>query len=256
MNLNVIKSFVALCFITLAIIVSTETQAQTIIKIGEAELVIQSPITVKRDSLTIEQTPMQQGQRTKFRARFSSNIYVGGSMAIPMERNDYLSVHYGEVYNIEAGVKNIYRVSPLYGIGTMVGYSFYNYRLMDKPFDGIFNVTATDIKKEYFRTNNISVGLFNRFYLTRRPFVRIDAGAYGDFVVNGKYKVRGSVGGSNIKEKFRDGSVFNPLQAGLYGAVVVGDWSIFGKYRLTNQFNPGKSVKETPRLNIGVLWSL
>jgi hypothetical protein len=265
MNLKTIKRLMILGLIAVLItVIPMKVQAQTIIKIGEAELVIQSPIKVKKtDTLTKtfipEKTPVQ-GQRYKFRPRFYSNVYIGGSMTIPMDRNNYLPVHYGEVYNIEAGVKNVYKLSRFYGIGATIGYSHYNYRLTDSPFTGVIDITATEIKKEYFRTDNMNVGLFNRFYITGTKWswnsLGIDAGAYVDFAFSRRYKVLGYVGDTAIKEKFKNELIFNPFQAGLFGAIVIGDWSIFGKYRLTNQFSPDGNLKETPRLNIGVLWSL
>ena len=248
-------------------ITPSKAQAQTIIRIGEAEFVIQPPVIVKKtDAFKVddiwqeEQTSESGVVRKKFRSRFSSTTFLGVGLATPIDRDLDLPIHYGASYNFEVGVRSIYRLSGFYGIGTIVSYSFYNYKLKDSPFKDIFTVTRTNMKGEYFRTDNISLGFYNRFYITgtNRPRIRIDAGAYGDLAYSRRYKVKGNDAGGRFKEKFRDGSVFNPFQAGLYGALVFGDWSVFGKYRLTNQFNPDPalSLNETPRLHIGMRWDL
>jgi len=262
MNSNAIKILALLC--SIMVLSAISVKAQTIIKIGEAELVIQAPISVKKgDSLEVndvkELAYTHDKARKKFKPRFSSNLYVGVGLAVPLERDLELPVHYGESYNLEIGVRSIYRLSRFYGIGTMVSYSFYNYKLADRPFEDIFSVSSANIRSEYFRTDNVSLGFYNRFYITgtKRPRVRIDAGAYGDFAVSRRYKVKSrSDSEGRSKEKYRDGSAFNPLQGGLYGALALGDWSVFAKYRLTNQFNPDKNLNETPRLNIGLRWDL
>ena len=245
-----------------------KAQAQTIIKIGEAELVIQSPLSVKKSEDTLRVDDIWQEERAsrsgavhkRFRPRFSNTMYVGVSLATPIDRDMDLPIHYGASYNFEVGIRNIYRISGFYGIGTMVSYSYYNYKLKGRSFEDIFAITQTNIKGEYFRTDNISLGFYNRFYITgtKRPRIRLDVGAYGDLAYSRRYKVKGKDEDGRFKEKFRDGSIFNPFQAGLYGALVFGDWSVFGKYRFTNQFNPNPdlSLFETPRLNIGMRWDL
>jgi len=261
MNLNTTKFLILLGLTAIIIFVnSSKTEAQTTIKIGEAELVIQSPIAVKKgdditqSNMTYKNVHVNKKGRTKFWPRSSSFVYAGVGLATPIERDEELPLYYGESYNIEAGFKNIHRLSRFYAIGTMFNYSFYNYKLKEMPFEGIFEVPSDNIKSEYFRTDNVGVGLFNRFYLTGigRPRIGIDAGAYGDFAFSRRYKIKGD----ERKEKFHDNSVFNSLQAGLYGAFVLGDIAFYVKYRLTNQFNPDLLIKETPKLSIGLHWEM
>jgi len=264
MNSKTIKRLMIPCLIAVMIMVTpTKVQAQTIIKIGEAEIVVQSPVSIKRgDSLRVEdawQDQTSKSERKKFRPRSSNTAYIGIGLAVPIERDLNLPIHYGASYNFEFGMRSIYRMSRFYGIGTTVSYSFYNYKLKNRPFEDVFT-TQPNVKREYFRTDNISFGIYNRFYITgtSRPRLRIDAGAYGDLGYSRRYKAKGRDEDGRFKGKYRDGSIFNPFQAGLYGALVFGGWSIYGKYRLSNQFNPDPtlSLYETPRLHIGMRWDL
>jgi hypothetical protein len=77
-------------------------------------------------------------------------------------------------------------------------------------------------------------------------------GGYIDYSYNKRYNVKTIENGKQNKYKYRDGSKFNPIQAGVYGAVSKGKYSIFARYRLTNFFNPNEVSLEVPRLNIGI----
>ena len=255
-----VNSIKLLCLAALAAVMSIESQAQTIVRIGEAELVIQTPLSIKKtDTLETSESFYQSANRPKYRPRSYSNLYLGFGMAVPLDRSRYLPVHYGESYNFEVGVKKFYRPARSYAIGTMVSYSFYNYRLKNSPLKDIFGVDAAGREREYFRTDNVEFGVINRLYIQSRGSRRItlDLGAYGDLGFSRRYKIKTvSDAEGKSKDKFRDGSIFNPIQAGLYGALTLGRSSVYAKYRFTNHFNPEVIPNEVPRLSIGVHYEL
>jgi hypothetical protein len=147
-------------------------------------------------------------------------------------------------------------LSRRYSIGTTFQYTYYNYKLDGVAEAGLIRDDVPgEVRKEYFRTDNIGTGLINRFYLfplgKRAPFT-LDRGAYADFAFSKRYNVKTRENGKNEKYKYRDGDMFNPFNAGLYGALKKGKYSVYVRYRLTNLFNPDLMELQLPELSIGV----
>ncbi|NCB18491.1 MAG: hypothetical protein EOM61_02590 [Bacteroidia bacterium] len=84
----------------------------------------------------------------------------------------------------------------------------------------------------------------------------LDIGGYVDFAFSKRYNVKTIENGDKEKYKYRDGSMFNPIQAGIYGAVTVDEYSVFVRYRATNLFNPDKIAMELPEWTIGLRFIL
>lgn len=249
----------ALSFIAAAIVSPKEGLSQTVVKIGEAEIAIQSPISIrKRDTLNHNCTYVinDHGKRQgKSFPGYYEEFFIGMGMAMPIDKNKNLPVYYGNSYSLEVGLRHIYRASGFYAIGTTFQYTFYNYKLKGAAQNKTFvdNVPG-EVRREYFRTDNLGVGLFNRFYLSsiKDHSLMLDLGGYADYSYSKRYKVKTIEDGSNEKHKYRDGSMFNPVQAGLYGAISKNSCSFFVRYRLTNLFNPDKVPSELPRFSIGL----
>lgn len=262
-----IKLFATMIFSTLLILLPSTAISQTVVKIGEAEIAIQSPISIrKKDSVdNVGYKSVSFGKSDRFGVvkskypRSYEDMFVGIAMAVPLRNEEHLPMHYGSSHSIEVGFKYFYRPVARYAIGTLWQYSFYNYRLKDAAANGTFvSDVPGEIRKESFRTDNIGTGLINRFYLfpmNNRPFM-LDLGGYVDFSYSKRYHVKTIENGKNTKHKYRDGSKFNPIQAGLYGAVTKGSYSFFVKYRLTNLFNPDAVSMELPRMSMGIQVSL
>ncbi len=226
--------------------------AQKIVKIGEAEIAIQAPLTIKKADASEEVT---SGLVKSKYPRMYEHMFIGIAMAVPTGNQEYLPMHYGNSYNLEVGFKYFYRPSAGYAIGTICQYTFYTYKLKDAAANGTFFTDIPgEVKKEYFRTDNLGTGIINRFYLfplKHKPFM-IDLGGYVDFSYSKRYNVKTVEAGKNIKHKYRDGSKFNPIQTGLYGAISKGSYSLYARYRITNLFNPAEVPMELPRLSIGI----
>ncbi len=227
--------------------------AQTVVKIGEAEISVQSPISIKK----VEE-PVKPGIKSRFPRSFDES-YIGFGTALPVDRDQFLPMHYGRINSFELGTKYFYRPGKHYAIGTFAQYTFYNYRLKGAAANETFVPDVPgDVKKEYFRTDNIGTGLVNRFYFfpgSRKP-VKLDLGGYVDFSFSKRYNVKTRENGKLKKHKYRDGEMFNPVQCGLYGALSKGSYSVYVRYRLTNLFNPNLVEMELPQLSMGVQISL
>ena len=111
-----------------------------------------------------------------------------------------------------------------------------------------------NIYREIFKTDNIGLGIHNRFFLSRSySSVFIDIGAYGDWAFSRQYKIRYYSGESKEADHYRDGGKFLPLQGGVYGAVGMGAFSLYCKYRFTHLFDHSELPMEPPRLQIGLM---
>lgn len=255
MKRDKIKYFVIALMCCFAVSVGgNKTYAQRVVKIGQAEISVQSPILVtKRDTLSLNEANTIDKKRIY--PRKYSNFFFGLGTIIPFDRENSMDMQYGRVNSIELGYKYFYKLSKRYALGTTFQYTFYNYKLKDAAQNNLFfQDVPGNVKKEYFRTDNIGTGLINRFYLfplQRKPFM-LDLGGYLDFSYSKRYNVKSIESGKTRKHKYRDASKFNPIQAGLYGAITKGGYSLYVRYRLTNLFNPLELEPELPELSIGV----
>lgn len=256
------RIFSFLMSVVLLVVVGRELCAQTLVQIGEAKIVVQSPIRVdKQDSLNIKDRHNYRrfNSQKRYSGYSTKDFFIGTSSMLPIEDNNKFDMYYGDVFNLEFGYKYFYRVSKRYAVGSTLQYSFYNYKLKGAAQNDYlgFDVPGS-VRKEYFRTDNIGTSFINRFYLfpiNKRP-ISLDLGVYTDFSFSRRYVVKSTVGNDNRKSKFKDGSKFNPLQAGIYGAVSKGDISVFMRCRLTNLFNKDQVAYELARYSIGVQYSL
>lgn len=261
MNRKIIYASAALMM--LYALFSPEVKSQTVVKIGEAEIAIQSPISIKKrdtvDRRSISKAYGNNEIRVVKRStypKYYEDFFIGIGMAVPTDNGEFLPMHYGSSYSLEAGYKYFYRPSKRYALGTTFQYTFYNFKLKDAAQTGVFESNVPgNVKKEYYRTDNLGTGLINRFYLfpigNSRPFT-LDLGGYLDFSFSKRYNVKTVENGRENKYKYRDGSKFNPVQAGLYGAISKGSYSLYARYRLTNLFNPESVPMELPRFSLGI----
>ncbi len=237
-----------------------ELSAQTIVRIGEAEFALRSPIKISKDttkkSYNNSYGHYNRGHYPKRVVKNFTEFYAGLGFAMNTKEESYMPLYFGNSYNFEFGWRYMYKPSKSYAIGTFFQYSYYNYRLKDAAVnDAIVSGVPGDVQKEYFRTDNLGTGIINRIYLFPVGYgkpVHIDFGGYVDYSFSKRYKVKTVINGDKDKIKYRDGSKFNPIQAGLHGAVGVGGVNVYVRYRLTNLFNQDFNIAELPRWTLGV----
>lgn len=238
----------------------TPASAQTDVEIGKTVIRIQSPIEIN------SKTENRQNDAAKKKNRpwpiTYSDLYFGFSFPIPgcnYEPTPQLPVHYGNSFEIQLGYRQWFRPARHYAIGLSVQYTHYDFRttglllpgtIAPGPFNG-------QITREIFKSDNLGFGIYNRiFVFAGWPGLHIDLGAWGDWAFSNQYKTKYMVADSKEVDHYRDGTKFFPLQGGVYGAIGVGAFSVYCKYRFTNMFNHSYIAMEPPRMSIGLVVSL
>lgn len=244
------------------------TYAQKTVKIGDTEYTFRAPFqkvsSVVRDSSgkAVRIYRGTEGVNSKKNyEKYVNTFFVGVGFAFPAG-GQIMPVSYGNSFNFEVGCKFVYRPARWYGIGTLLQYSAYSYKLKPEGKD-IFDLgVATTSGTHYYRTDNIGTGIINRFYLfPARKFasddmVFIELGAWGDYSYSKRLKIKDFSSGHKEKFKYRDGSKFNPFEAGVQGGIGYKCVYISCKYRITNCFNQKElNVMEVPRFSVGIQYS-
>jgi hypothetical protein len=238
------------------LIITMSSNAQTFVKIGDLEFALKSPITISKDTNSKEQCfNHEKGYKTMF-----DEFYLGFGLSVNTTEEQYLPVYYGNSYNLEFGWKYMYRPSKNYAIGTLLHYTSNTFKLTPEAIDGeFFQEVGGEPYKMYFRTDNIGTGIINRFYLysghKAKP-VYIEFGGYADYLFSKRYKVKTVIDGDKEKYKFRDGSKFNPFEAGLQGGIGLRGIQIYAKYRMTDYFSSNYAIPEVPRWTLGVQFTM
>ncbi|MDR2585411.1 MAG: hypothetical protein LBC84_04220 [Prevotellaceae bacterium] len=254
----------ALCFCVVATAQNqTETKTPTRIRIGETIITLQSPLQVEptgRDTVDMDvNLSISTSKRSYSRSypRRTEEFHFGFGFSVPLRNADFLPIHYGNSFNIEFGTQHLYYPSKHYGIGLFWQYSCYSYRMKETLTLFTGNPYPTDnnkITREFFRTSNLGTGIVQRLRLSRNT--QLEAIAYGDWAFSKRYVVKSSVDGKKVKDKYRDGTKFNPFGGGVQAGIRCGNTTLYARYRLTNFFNPDIITPEVPRLSIGVSFGL
>jgi len=240
--LTIVPMLMTTCFHTVSF-------AQKVVQIGSTEIVLQSPLKVNT-----AETEMKSCHTSHY-----SEMFIGVGLTVNDNNEKYMLIYYGNSYEIQVGFRDVYRKGrSFFAAGSYINLSFDSYKL-DKAYLHNPLVVSDDIgtiHKEYYRSSNLTAGLFARFYLNEALF--LDLGPYGEYAYNKKYKVfitlLGDSGESKIK--YRDGRSFNPFNAGLQCSLGFNGFSVYAKYRLTNCFNHDNIELEVPRLNIGIQFEI
>lgn len=263
------KKFIFL--FTLLLLFGSGAYAQKVIKIGDTEYTFRSPFKIqsatRTDSLGNSDGNREPSDRydkntTRKRTRYIDDFVFGIGFMCPIGGQAAQPVYFGNSFNLDIGWKFLYLPTSWYGIGGLVQYSAYSYKLKTDGKD-LFNLgVATTNGTHYYRTDNIGTGIINRFYLfpARKHYdnkVFIELGAWGDFSYSKRLKIKDFSSGYKEKFKYRDGNKFNPFQAGVQGGIGYGHLYLYCKYRLTNAFNHQTvQVDEVPRFSIGIQLNL
>ncbi len=261
------KIFIFIFLICLPLCISL---AQQRVKIGNLEFSVRKStegndtivqIDINDRTKTVI-TRKKDKEEYKPRRRYhTSSWYIGLEFMLPDNGADYLKIYSGKSYQFNTGYRYCFHPTRWYGIGVTGQYAFYNYRLKDasEPMIG----AATEPYKEVFRSNNLGVGVFNRFYIfpgnRSRPNsdgVYIDAGVQGEWSYGRFYKSKLETGDYSIKNKYRNGYAFNPFTASAFAGIGFGWFEVHAHYRFTDVFNKEVIPVELPRMTIGVTFNI
>jgi hypothetical protein len=186
---------------------------------------------------------------------------------VPNNGNGYYSVLGGNSINIDFGWMRRQQLSPRFALGRTFQYSFYNYNFQDAVNEPEFNqvvlkgkdFTNNNVNKQVYRSHNIAIGGFTRFYLipsdrSGKNGLYIDLGAQGDFAFS-RYAMLKTE--SEKKRQYYENNAFNPLSASAivrvrFDKLLPGDPVIYARYRFTDAFNQKKLPMDLPSINIGI----
>ena len=237
----------------LLVILPRVSYAQADIEIGKTTIRLQSPVKVYDKS-------DEDRHRRGYWQRSYVDVFAGFSFPVEgcsYENTPQMPVKYGNSFEITVGAKQWYRPARHYAFGISVQYTHYDYRARNGlAASGVIAPypVGMNIYREIFKTDNIGLGIYNRFFFSRSySSVFIDIGAYGDWAFSRQYKIRYYSGESKEADHYRDGGKFLPLQGGVYGAVGMGAFSLYCKYRFTHLFDHSELPMEPPRLQIGLM---
>jgi hypothetical protein len=186
--------------------------------------------------------------------------YVGFGMNNPESSADIYPL--SGSFNFDVGSIHSQRLSNHFALLGSLGYSLYSYRLRnvigtDAQWDAITDGVQTDrVKKQMYRSNDLTAGLYTRFYLvaprddSRRKSLYLDLGVQGNWAFAKYMKVKYTGGGS---DKFHDNYAFRPFNASAVARVGWNKIEFFARYRFTDAFNHEVLSKEVPRLSVGIL---
>ena len=238
----------------------TGLSAQSVINLGKTKVELQSPLKIKKEDDRLYSEPQvinygEKGEKKKKWHKYEyTTMIVGFGFPIRTEQGT-MPIFYGNSYYLDLGLRQIWRVASHYSLTASAKYTFYNYRTFGITESGkIISIPEEyDIKKEFFRTDNLGADLGNRIYLnTSGTDIFIDFGVYGEWAFSRRMKVKSTLNGNRQKNKMKDGNLFCPLQGGVYGGIGIGSFIITGKYKLTNSFNHDRYAMEPDRLSLGV----
>ena len=259
------KTFIIIC---ICFISAVSIAQENTINIGDLEITFRNK---SRNNSCSESCQTQPSYRYK-----TTSGFWGIGFILPNSSNNYYATLAGNSFNLDFGVMQRHQFTRRFALGGTCQYSFYNYRLRDAAMMDLepefvdlvigreFDKHA--IQKQAYRSHNLGVGAFARFYLIpptgrRNDGLYIDLGAQGDFSYSKFYKIKTNKEGNH---KFRNDYAFNPFTASAIARV---GWKgnpnlhlfnknsarvIFVRYRFTDAFNSFALPKELPPISIGM----
>ena len=256
---------------------SVSVIAQSGVRIGNYVFHVQKAVSDSATNVYVEDDPCppcpsENETRPKPKNTFKKYNLNDGFAAIgfilPDNGSGYYTTLGGNSINIDVGSINTYHLARRFALGTSLHYSYYNYKLkVNDPvyLEEVFkNKTfeKDDISKQVFRSHNIAIGAFTRFYLIPpknrdNDGLYIDIGAQGDFAFSKYCKLK--MHEDDKKHKYRDAEAFNPFTASAVARIGwKGLWpghdrqAIFVRYRFTDAFNKNVLPMDLPPITIGI----
>jgi len=250
---------------------STGVIAQSGVRIGNYEFNVKKAVKDSVIQVYAEEDPCPpcpsenetrpQPKKTKHIPRTYNNFFCGIGFTLPDNGSDYYSALGNKSIAIDAGWIRRYQIARWFALGGTLNYTFYNYKLRDASNEPIFreeilnngDFDMNNIRKQVFRSHNISVGAFARFNIIPSIYSNtglfIDFGAQGDVVVDSYYLINTR---SEGKEKFYNDNAYSPFIASAIARVGSGNAAFFARYRFTDIYNSKVLPMQLPPLTFGV----
>jgi len=258
--------------------ISASLIAQSGVRIGSYEFFVKK---AEKDSVIqvfVEDDPCQpcpsenetrpKSGKTKHIPRTYNDFICGIGFTLPDNGENYYPVLGNKSIVVDAGWIRRYQIARWVALGGTLNYSFYNYKLRDASSEPVFkneildgrDFDMDDIRKQVYRSHNIAVSAFVRFYPIPPPRNRsnnnapyFDFGAQGDVAVGSHYLIDTR---SEGREKFYNDYAFSPFIASAIARAGTGNTAIFARYRFTDIYNSKVLPMELPPLTFGIQFIL
>jgi len=254
--------------------ISAGVFAQSGVRIGNYVFHVQKAASDSATNVYVEDDPCppcpsenETRPKPKFNKYDRHEGFGSIGFALPDNGNDYYTVLGGKSINIDIGDIYRYQLSRRFALGSSFQYSFYNYRMkvvdpayLSETFKSkVFE--KDEISKQVYRSHNLAVGAFARFYLIpsknrSNDGLYVDLGAQGDFAFSKYCKIKTH---SESKYKYRDSEAFNPFTASAIARIGWKGWwrgaddqALFVRYRFTDAFNSKVLPMDLPPITIGI----
>lgn len=162
-------------------------------------------------------------------------------------------VKQGASGSFDFGMRYKLKVCNHYAIGYQINYNTDAYVIKQNDSKTFADTIQND--KERFATQNLGIGVYNRFNFGRRgDYIGnfLDIGAYADWRFSARHFVKKKLSNGNIERITV--SKLNYLNDGNYGAyaqIGYNRYVLYAKYRLSDMFNNSVQYSELPRLTVG-----
>ena len=252
---------------------SVSVIAQSGVRIGNYEFHVKkaekdSAIQVFAEEDPCISCPSENETRSKPKTKIKSypyhksDFFGGIGFVLPDNSNNYYTVLGNKSISVDAGWMHRYQLARRFALGATLNYTYYNYKFRDVISDPSFrdevlnskDFTMEDVRKQVYRSHNIAVSAFTRFYLIPpknrgNDGLYIDLGAQADVAVD-MYCFIDTY--SEGKKKFYNDYAFNPFIASAYVRAGSGSGAIFARHRLTDVYNSKVLPIDLPPITFGV----
>jgi len=185
-----------------------------------------------------------------------NNSFFGLHFVVPTEVNDKAPVKIISSSGFRLGWMQKYRISNFLSLGYLVDFNTYEYAY-DQTEKKDFPDTLIH-KKQSIGVSSLDGGLYFRFnFDTRRGnFIGhyLDAGAYAGYHISRSYSTTDEIEAFDeiSRNRITRLHLIERYQYGLYGAIGLNKFTIYGRYRLSDIIEWPYQSAELPRLTVGI----
>lgn len=183
------------------------------------------------------------------------NSFLGWHFAIPYESNDAAPVKPFSSSGLRVGWMWKHRISNFLAVGYLLDFNTYSF--VYSQTDAKTFPDSLIHKSQSIGLTTIGTGLYLRFnFDTRRGNYighYLDAGAYLDWIPGRSLAYRDEIDFDQVqRSRISRLHYVEKYQYGLYAAIGLNKFTIFGRYRLSDVIKAPYHSAELPRLSVGI----
>ncbi|MCF8296909.1 MAG: hypothetical protein K9J13_05120 [Saprospiraceae bacterium] len=181
------------------------------------------------------------------------HFYMGYGFILGEADGAGSEINQGSSGSFDMGVRYKLKICNHYAIGYQINYNTDTYVIKQNGSKTFTDTIQHD--KERFATQNLGIGVYNRFNFGRRGnYVGnfLDIGAYADWRFSAQHFMKDELPNGNIVRTSVNGLNFmNDGNYGAYAQIGYNRYVLYAKYRLSDMFNNSVQYSELPRLTVG-----